>query len=246
MSEEILILEPHVEIPSRYESYKMFNRIAARYDFLNHFLSAGQDYRWRKKAVKLLKNTPNQKILDLACGTGDVALTALAHNPNVDFCIGIDPAIDMLAIGEEKYQKRELNSRLELIQGDGAEIPIASNSLDAVVIAFGIRNVENFEKCLFEMYRVLKPGGRVIILEFSLPENFMIKTLYLFYFRYILPHLGGIISGDKSAYKYLNRTVETFSYGEAFCKKLEEADFIHIHTSKLSFGISTIYVGDKN
>jgi len=243
MSEEILTLEP--KIPSRYESYKMFNRIAVRYDFLNHFLSAGQDYRWRKKAVKLLKNVPNQKILDLACGTGDIALTALKHNPNVDFCIGIDPAIDMLAIGEEKNRERNLEGRFELIQGDGAKIPIASNSLDAVLMAFGIRNVENFEKCLLEMYRVLKPGGRVIILEFSLPENFMIKILYLFYFRYILPHLGGFISGDKSAYKYLNRTVETFSYGEAFCEKLEEVDFTHIHMSKLSFGISTIYVGDK-
>ena len=246
MSEEILTVKPIAETPSRFESYKMFNRIAARYDFLNHFLSAGQDLRWRKKAVKQLKNYPNQKILDLACGTGDLALSALNNNPNVRYSIGVDPAIEMLIRGKNKIQKRGLSNRLELIQGDGLELPIISNSLDAVLIAFGIRNVIDIETCLLEVNRVLKPGGRIIILEFSIPGNLIIKTLYLFYFRHILPRLGGLISGDKYAYRYLNRTVETFSYGEAFSQMIRNAGFQQVKLFKLNFGISMIYVGDKN
>lgn len=245
MSEDYLTVEPVVTTPSRFESYKMFNRIAERYDFLNHFLSAGQDLRWRKKAVQQLKNYPNQKILDLACGTGDFALSALKHNQHVDYSIGIDPAIDMLTIGKEKIQNKGLENHLELIQGDGLEMPISSNAFDAILIAFGIRNVEKIEECLLEMNRVLKPGGRVVFLEFSLPSNSIIKYLYLFYFRHILPRLGGLISGDKYAYQYLNRTVETFCYGPAFCIKLREARFSHIQMIELSFGIATIYVGDK-
>ncbi|MEE9170362.1 MAG: bifunctional demethylmenaquinone methyltransferase/2-methoxy-6-polyprenyl-1,4-benzoquinol methylase UbiE [bacterium] len=246
MPEEILTAEPPVDAPSRIESYKIFNRISARYDLLNHLLSAGQDIRWRKKAVLKLKEYPNQIVLDLACGTADLAIASLKYNRNVSIALGIDPAEKMLEIGQEKVQARGLESKLKLIGGDGMDLPLASNSLDAAMLAFGIRNVEDCDGCLSELHRVLKFGGRLVILEFSLPENRAFRTIYLLYFRYVLPRIGGLISGDRYAYRYLNRTVETFEYGEAFCEKMRQAGFEEVSMTPLQFGIATIYVGDKD
>ncbi len=231
--------------PSRTSIWKMFDRIAHRYDLLNRLLSFGQDVIWRKKVAQHLPHFPNQHLLDIATGTGDLLITLFEASPNVTSGIGIDMAEKMLEIGQQKLTRRGLEESLSLQKGDALNIPFADNTFDAVSIAFGIRNVEGVEKALQEMYRVLKTGGRALILEFSLPKNQVIRQLYLFYFRNILPRIGGMISGDSYAYRYLNQTVETFPFGEAFCKLMQQAGFQEVHYTPLTLGIATIYRGDK-
>lgn len=223
----------------------MFDRIAHRYDLLNRLLSFGQDVVWRKKVARHLPQTNNLHILDIATGTGDLLLSLYRESSRVSSGIGIDMAEKMLAVGEQKLARRKLDGSLSLQKGDAMNIPFAEETFDAVSIAFGIRNVENVEKALREMHRVLKPGGRALILEFSLPGNRVIRRLYLFYFRHILPRIGGFISGDSYAYRYLNRTVETFPYGENFCNLMRRTGFRQVHFTPLTLGIATIYRGDK-
>jgi len=163
----------------------------------------------------------------------------------VDGGTGIDMAEKMLAIGREKIEARSLSDRLHLSTGNAERIPLETDTFDVASISFGIRNMTDVPRTLAEMRRVLKPEGRALILEFSLPENRLMKWLYLFYFRYILPRLGAIISGDSGAYRYLNKTVETFPYGEAFCHLMTEAGFKNVVANRLTFGIATIYQGDK-
>jgi len=230
--------------PSRVEVWKMFDRIAFRYDLLNHLLSANFDKRWRKKMISKLPSGDNLTALDLACGTGDQLLT-LAQCDRVSSGIGIDMAEKMLDIGNQKISALNLDKKLKLQTGDAQKIAFDENSFDVVSISFGIRNMTDVNLALSEMYRVLKPGGRVLILEFSLPGNFIIRTVYLFYFRYILPMLGKLISGDNAAYRYLNETVETFPYGKNFCNLMENAGFKKVETTPLTTGIATIYQGDK-
>ncbi len=226
-------------------SYQLFNRISRRYDFLNHFLSAGLDISWRKKAVRHLSGSRQQIVLDLASGTGDLILTALRSGADIKEGIALDPARLMLSIGAQKIQQNGFARHIRFIQGDGTHIPFGENTFDAAMIAFGIRNVADFHGCLRELLRVLKPGGRVIILEFSLPENAVVRTFYLYYFRYVLPVLGGMISGDFHAYRYLNQTVENFYYGKRFCAELQKAGFVHITMQPLTFGVATIYSAEK-
>lgn len=244
-------LEPTVEEKqnvsniSKSESPQMFNRISGRYDFLNHFLSMGQDIRWRNKAVKQFKNSPGQIVLDVATGTADLILTAFKKNPNISKGVGIDPAINMLKIGVDKVQELGLEKVIKLLPGDGQNLPFSDQTFHGAMIAFGIRNLENYKKGLQELYRVLKRDGRLVVLEFSVPSNFLFRKFYLFYFRKILPGIGGFFSGDKSAYKYLNKTVESFVYGEKFCGQLREVGFQSVKMIPLTFGIATIYIGDK-
>ncbi len=232
-------------VPSRKEVWKMFDRIAHRYDLLNRLLSAGQDVVWRKKVGKFLPQKQKLHVLDVATGTADLLIYMRETNPAVASGVGIDMAEQMLAIGREKLAKKGLDQQFTLRTGNAEAIPFSDNQFDAATISFGIRNVTDVPKALREMHRVLKPSGRALILEFSLPNNNLLRTLYLFYFRNILPKIGGLISGDFYAYKYLNNTVETFPYGKDFCKLMEDAGFNNVRMTPLTFGIATIYYGDK-
>ncbi len=234
-----------VQNHSRKEVWKMFDRIAHRYDLLNRLLSFGQDIIWRKRVAKHLPVRNELHILDVATGTGDLLITLFEQNPNVQSGVGIDMAEKMLAFGRPKLQKHGVADRFFLQTGNAMDIPFGENTFDATTISFGIRNVADVLVGLKEMRRVLKPGGRAIVLEFSLPKNKLMRHLYLFYFRHILPRLGGLISGDSFAYRYLNETVETFPYGEDFCKLMRHAGFQNVGMTPLTFGIATIYRGDK-
>lgn len=223
----------------------MFDRIAHRYDLLNRLLSLGQDVVWRNRVARHLPEKSGQQVLDLATGTADQLISLFRKSKRVGGGIGIDMAENMLALGRSKLQKRGLDAFLKLQIGDAAAIPFPENTFDAVTISFGIRNVNDVLQALQEMRRVLQPGGRALILEFSLPQNRFLRRIYLFYFRHILPRIGGLISGDRYAYRYLNETVETFPYGKDFCDLLWKVGFDAVKMTPLSFGIATIYQGDK-
>jgi demethylmenaquinone methyltransferase/2-methoxy-6-polyprenyl-1,4-benzoquinol methylase len=231
---------------TKQESWKMFNRISGRYDFLNRFLSFGLDIIWRKKLVNFLPKKDDLKILDLATGTGDVLIYLLRNSKLISKAYGIDMAEGMLTIGKEKIEKNGLNEKITLQLGDINQVSFEGNMFDCTTIAFGIRNVEDPKQVLNEMFRVLKENGKALILEFSLPQSPILKTVYLLYMRYILPVLGAVISGDFKAYKYLNQTVEKFPYGEEFCALMKEAGFKNVKANPLTFGVATIYEGDKN
>ena len=221
----------------------MFNKIAPRYDFLNHFLSFGIDILWRKKAISLLKKQAPKNILDIATGTGDLAITALSLNP--DKITGVDVSEGMLAFGREKIKKQKLENTIELISGDAENLPFADNTFDAITVAFGVRNFEHLDKGLMDMYRVLKPGGTTVILEFSNPTKFPIKQLYALYSKNILPKMGKMISKDNSAYSYLPASVKAFPCGEDFLTVFRNAGFKETQAISLTLGIASIYVGRK-
>lgn len=227
----------------RAKTEQMFNNIAGNYDFLNHFLSAGIDIKWRKKAVALLKDDNPKYILDIATGTGDLAIEALTLNP--DKVIGVDIAENMLNIGRKKIQNKNLENLIELKRADASALPFNENSFDAVTVAFGVRNFEDLKLGLKEMHRVLKPGGKVVILEFSNPKKFPIKQLYGFYFNGILPAIGKLVSNHDSAYSYLPNSVKAFPDGDRFIKTLEETGYKSLKTIGLTFGVASIYTGIK-
>ncbi len=230
--------------PSREQVWQMFDRISHRYDLLNRMLSFGQDIKWRKKVATLLKDTPDQHLLDLATGTGDLLISLCKNSKLIVAAVGLDMSGNMLKIGQKKLIKENLGQLASMVRGNAEMLPFQDNSYDIITISFGIRNVTDVNKSLKEMYRVLKPGGRVLILEFSLPENSFVRNSYLFYFRYVLPFVGSIISGDSYAYKYLNKTVETFPFGEKFCNLMRNVGFEKVHATPLTLGVATIYQGD--
>ena len=230
---------------SRKEVWKMFDRIAHRYDLLNRMLSLGQDVVWRKKVARHLPEQPELHVLDVATGTGDLIIFMQQANAAVKSGIGIDMAEKMLEYGRPKLEKAGISDRFSLKTGNAVAIPFSDNQFDATTISFGIRNVIDVPKALSEMHRVLKKNGRALILEFSLPNNALLRGLYLFYFRNILPRIGGLISGDSFAYRYLNDTVESFPYGEEFCNLMRDAGFRDVKMAPLTFGIASIYQGDK-
>jgi len=223
----------------------MFDRVAHRYDFLNRVLSLGIDRFWRKKMTSLLPNGNNLKVLDLATGTADQLLFLFETSDKLESGVGMDLAERMLEIGRQKIRKRSLSRVLTLKTGDATVIPAESNHFDVVTISFGIRNVLNVGQTLQDMHRVLKPGGRVLILEFSLPHSTFIRAGYLLYLRHVLPRIGAFISGDPYAYRYLNETIETFPHGKSFCTLMENAGFVHSIDHPVSLGIATVYQGDK-
>jgi demethylmenaquinone methyltransferase / 2-methoxy-6-polyprenyl-1,4-benzoquinol methylase len=222
---------------------KMFNNISRRYDLLNQLLSLGIDKSWRKKAIRTLRELQPQQILDVATGTGEFALEALQLNPVK--IIGIDISDGMLEIGRKKISSKNLESKIELVRGDSENIPFEENKFDAVTVAFGVRNFENLRSGLSEILRVLRPGGMVVVLEFSKPSKFPFKQVYNFYFRHILPKIGSIVSSDKSAYTYLPKSVEAFPDGEDFLHILQDIGFKNTRCNSLTFGISSIYIGTK-
>ena len=221
----------------------MFNNISKHYDLLNHVLSLGIDVIWRKKAIKMLQKDQPKLILDIATGTGDFAIEALALHP--DKVIGVDISEGMLEEGKKKIKKKKLDHLIELQLGDSEKLLFPENNFDAVIVSFGVRNFENLEKGLSDMYRVLKPGGKAVIVEFSQPEKFPLKQGYNFYFRYILPQIGKLVSKDNAAYTYLPESVQAFPYGNEFLGILERVGFKNTKCRSLTFGISSIYVGEK-
>ncbi|MCC5936705.1 MAG: bifunctional demethylmenaquinone methyltransferase/2-methoxy-6-polyprenyl-1,4-benzoquinol methylase UbiE [Lunatimonas sp.] len=221
----------------------MFNNISKKYDLLNHVLSLGIDIIWRKKAIRLLKKDQPKLILDIATGTGDFAIEALALNP--DKVIGVDISEGMLSEGRKKLIKRKLDDRIELQLGDSEKLLFEENKFDAVIVSFGVRNFENLEKGLTDMHRVLRPGGKTIIVEFSKPKKFPMKQAYNFYFKYILPKIGKVVSKDNAAYTYLPESVQVFPDGKDFLDILEKVGFKNTTCKPLTFGISSIYVGEK-
>ena len=221
----------------------MFNSISGKYDFLNHFLSLGIDILWRKRAVRLLKKHQPKLILDIATGTGDFAIEALSLNP--EKIIGVDISEGMLSVGREKLIKKNLTDKIELISGDSEFLPFEDNFFDAVIVSFGVRNFENLEKGLSDMLRVLKPGGKVVILEFSKPKSFPFKQIYQFYFQWILPKIGKLISKNHAAYTYLPDSVKAFPDGDDFLNILDKIGFQKNQCTPLTLGISSIYSGSK-
>ena len=222
---------------------QMFNSIAGKYDFLNHFLSAGVDIYWRRKAIDLLKKSQPKTLLDIATGTGDFAIEALRLNPQK--IVGIDISEGMLAVGQEKLKRKNLTDKIELQLGDSENLAFADNMFDAVTAAFGVRNFENLELGLQEIYRVLKPGGQLVILEFSKPQAFPFKQGYNIYFKHVLPVFGKLISKDRAAYTYLPESVQAFPDGPEFIQILKQIGFKTTEWHPLTFGISSIYTGVK-
>jgi len=232
-------------IISKSNSWQMFNDISPRYDLLNHLLSFGLDIRWRRQISRYLSNKPNQKVLDLATGTGDVLISLLNNNAKVQSGIGLDLAGKMMDIGRHKIKENDLDMRIILKHGDAHHVPYDANTFDVSTIAFGIRNMNDPGRVLREMHRVLKDEGKALILEFSLPANPIIRAGHIFYLRYIIPLIGALFSGHYRAYRYLNQTIESFPYGQHFCQRMVNAGFKNVKAHPLLFGVATIYSGDK-
>ncbi len=223
---------------------QMFGAIAPRYDFLNRLLSFGIDRRWRTKAVRLLKYREGSRILDVATGTGDVALEIALKTPDSVRITGADFCKEMIDLGIVKVAASPYANRIELKVAPCEDLPFANDTFDSITIAFGIRNVVDRKLGLAEMWRVLRPGGRMIILEFSTPSSLLFRQVYYFYFRQLLPIVGGIFS-RYNAYRYLPDSVLEFPSQEEFSRMIADAGFRNIHLHELTFGIATIYVGEK-
>jgi len=229
--------------PQEVDVKQMFNDIAPRYDFLNHFLSANMDKRWRKKTISMLKPYHPKRILDIATGTADLAIEAMRLEP--EMITGVDITEEMLRLAAIKIQKKNLSDTIILKAARSEELPFGDASFDAVMVAFGVRNFYDLEKGLKEMHRVLKNNGVVTILEFTVPTAFPIKQIYTFYFRKILPVMGKIVSKSKTAYTYLPETVFSFPQGKAFTALLEKTGFTNTRFRRLSMGICSIYIAEK-
>lgn len=221
----------------------MFDNIAFRYDLLNSILSFGTHKGWRRKCVKKLKNLQPKQILDVATGTGDFAIACAKLNPAK--IIGVDISEGMMKFGREKLKKLDLDKLIELQLGDAETINFSDNSFDAITVGFGVRNFENLEKGLTNLNRVLKPGGKIVILEFSYPRAFPIKQFYNFYFTYITPFVGKLFSKDTRAYSYLQESVKAFPNNENFVAVLNKCGFKNSSYQTLSFGVAAIYEASK-
>ena len=221
----------------------LFNNIASSYDRLNHILSLNIDKCWRKKAVKIILSRPHELVLDVACGTGDFAI-ALAK-AGVKEVVGIDISEKMLEIGKKKIAQRNFEKTILLQYEDCEKMNFETNSFDGVTVAFGVRNFEHLNVGIQEMYRVLKPGGKLVILELSTPENKLIFSLYNIYFKHILPSIGGWISGDKSAYRYLYQSVLQFPKPDKFIPILSSCGFQKVEHKAFTFGLARMYVATK-
>lgn len=219
----------------------MFDAIAPRYDLLNRVLSLGIDQRWRKKAIARLRGDRPQRILDVATGTADLALLAATLDP--DRVVGIDISEEMLRVGREKVARRGLEDRIVLRRGSAEKIPFSDHQFDAALVAFGVRNFEDLNQGLSDIHRVLRPGGLLVVLEFSQPRAFPVKQLYRFYSRHILPRIGRTVSHDDGAYQYLPDSVAAFPDGEAFLSRLRGAGFTELAWHPLTFGIASLYEG---
>lgn len=224
---------------------RMFDRIAPRYDRVNRTLSLCQDRSWRHAVAHRLANLEHELVVDLATGTGDQLLYLARHLPPRTRLVGLDASAEMLAVGRRKLAALGFDDRHRLLLGDAHHLPFDDGSVGAVTCAFGIRNMEHVDRALRECHRVLAPGGRLVVLEFSLPPQPLIRKLYLCYFRHVLPGLAHLLTGQGDAYHYLNRTVEAFPCGEAFCVWLRAAGFQRVTATPLTLGVATLYEGHK-
>jgi demethylmenaquinone methyltransferase/2-methoxy-6-polyprenyl-1,4-benzoquinol methylase len=221
----------------------MFDHIAPKYDFLNHSLSFGIDKLWRRKAIRLISGYAPRTVLDVATGTGDFAIAALKTGARK--ITGIDISKEMVAVGQEKVRKMGLEDKIELMIGDSEAIEFPDQTFDVATVAFGVRNFENLGRGLDQLFRVLKTGGRLCVLEFSKPRNPVVRFLYKVYSGSIMPWFGRLVSGDKSAYTYLPESVKEFPDGEKFIIFMQKSGFAQIQEYRLTFGIATIYIGRK-
>ncbi len=225
---------------------KMFDNIAKNYDFLNHFLSLGIDKVWRRKMIAELQDVQPQLILDVATGTGDVAINTIKQLNIKDLhIIGLDISPEMLNIGKKKIVTEGMSGTIDMIVGDSENLPFENNKFDAITVAYGVRNFENLERGLSEMQRVLKPKGKLVVLEFSQPRVFPFRQLFNFYFKNILPLIGKMTSKDNRAYTYLYESVQAFPDGDNFLKVLEKTGFKNTACKSLTIGISSIYTAFK-
>jgi len=240
-----IVVKPYnkTDATKKEEVAEMFNNISHKYDFLNHFLSLGIDRIWRKKAVNKLKSIKANKILDLATGTGDFALALLKLKPQQ--IVGVDISEGMLKVGQEKMKKLGVDNIISMQLGDSEQLPFEDNTFDALTVGFGVRNYENLERGLSEMLRVIRPGGLVVILEFSKPSKFPIKQYYKFHSKYIIPFFGKLFSKDNRAYTYLPDSIQAFPEGENFIRILTKLGYSNVKRTPVSGGIATIYVGEK-
>ena len=223
----------------------MFDAIAPRYDLLNHLLSARLDVRWRRKAVRSLALRGGETVLDLCTGTADLAIASATSSPAAAAVVGVDFAGQMLRLGQAKIARRGLAPRIRLVQGDAMRIPLASDSVDAATVAFGIRNVERPDTTFADVFRVLRPGGRFAILEFGVPRVPGVRQAYLAYFRHVLPKVGSLVSGHSSAYAYLPASVGTFPQPDQVMASLTATGFSQVRADSLSLGIVYLYSASK-
>ena len=230
--------------PSRTEVWKMFDAISPTYDRINRILSLGMDRSWRSKAAEHLPTKENLALLDLATGTADQLIALFDSKASIKSAIGIDLSSEMLSIGKKKIDQKPYKEKVSLQRGDAEKIPFKDASFHAVSLSFGIRNVIDPLTSMKEIHRVLKKGGKCLILEFSLPPK-PIRPFYLFYLRHILPYIGALFSKSKNAYRYLNQTIETFPSGNAFLDLLEKAEFTKKAAYPMAFGAVTLYVAEK-
>ena len=238
-------MDPNVsKSPDRIAS--MFDAIARRYDFLNHVLSAGIDRRWRTRAIQSLALTGREVVLDLCTGTADLAIAARTARPAAKRIVGVDFAAAMLDVGREKLRRRRLDATIALVRGDAMRVPVRSRSVDAVVVAFGIRNVENARSACEEMYRVLVPSGRVAILEFAVPTLPVVRPAYLWYFKNVLPRIGRSLSRHQTAYDYLPASVGAFAAPDEFVTILRQSGFSDISAVPLTFGVVFLYTARRD
>jgi demethylmenaquinone methyltransferase/2-methoxy-6-polyprenyl-1,4-benzoquinol methylase len=222
---------------------KMFDTISKEYDGLNRVISFGIDVKWRKKVVKLVRETQPKSVLDIATGTGDLAINLT--QTNAQKIVGLDISEGMLAVGRNKIEKRNLSDTIEMVLGDSEKLPFNDSSFDAITVAFGIRNFENLEKGLSEILRVLKPNGIFVILETSVPTKFPFKQGYNIYTKGIMPIIGKVFSRDKVAYSYLRESASVFPYGERLNNILRKIGFINPKAISQTFGVATIYTATK-
>jgi demethylmenaquinone methyltransferase/2-methoxy-6-polyprenyl-1,4-benzoquinol methylase len=241
---DTVVPDKHSSLSKKQQVAHMFNDIAGRYDFLNRFLSAGIDQLWRRKALNQLKVIKPSTMLDVATGTADVAIMAsgLLHPAKIT---GIDISDGMLEIGRNKVVKNGLEGKIELLNGDSEAINFKNDSFDAVTVAFGVRNFQNLEKGLDEIRRVLRPGGKLVILEFSQPKSTIIKSLYKVYMKIVCPNMGKLFSKNPTAYQYLDESIKKFPEGKNFTDILDNLGYINTYRKPLSLGICSIYCGNK-
>jgi demethylmenaquinone methyltransferase / 2-methoxy-6-polyprenyl-1,4-benzoquinol methylase len=223
---------------------QMFDNISENYDGLNRVISFGTDIKWRNKVLALVDEIKPKNVLDIATGTGDLAI--LMTKTSAEQIIGLDISAGMLEVGRKKIAKKNLSSKIEMVLGDSENMPYPDNTFDAITVAFGIRNFENLEKGLKEILRVLNPKGRLVILETSIPEKFPFKQGYAIHSKVVLPLIGRLFSKDNSAYAYLSESANAFPYGERLNNKLREIGFIDVVALPQTFGVATIYYASKN